>query len=118
MNDITGRPIQPGNIIAYPQRQGSSMWVKIAMVTETGRKTPTWSNTEMPFVRVIACPTQRWNEEPGEQFERNAKTSVLTAVENIVVIAADVNQLNLPEPNQTGFAKICNQFWNNTIIVT
>lgn len=108
MNDITGRHIQPLNIVAYPHRRGSSMWINLAMVVEVGHEPE-------PFIRVLKIPQQKWNEQPGDQFKRARKprTSVLRVVENVVMVAPDIHCLSLPEPNQAGAVAMCRDFWNS-----
>lgn len=104
MYDITGKQIDPGNVIAYPQRQGSSMWMNLALVISSGRSPANnWCNKDdlKPYILVIKIPQQTWMDKPGEQFQQAPRTSVLRRVERAVIVAQSLDHLNMPPDIQS-----------------
>lgn len=106
--DLTGANIKSGNIIAYPQRQGSSLWMNLAMVVNFGTKR---TGLPLPFIRVLKIPTQRWNDKPGDQFKRKPRTSVIYNIENVVVVRQSASQLDLDPEIQKEFENYVNRYF-------
>lgn len=52
MKDFRGVEIQTGAVIAYPGRQGSSMWMNEGTVEEIKTVTDPWRTTEVLVVRT------------------------------------------------------------------
>ena len=63
MKDLYGNTIEVGDVIAYPGRQGSSMWVTTAVVTEVTTR-PHWLHPEdeskgTPILKVTSLQRRR-----------------------------------------------------------
>lgn len=68
--DILGREFKVGNIIAYPGRSGSSLWLSIGMITEIGSEQVKryWEEnyrTEY-WIKVIGFSNGRWHRRKSK----------------------------------------------------
>lgn len=60
--DFLGRPISVGNEVAYPGRQGSSLWMNYGIVEELGTREH-WSGTQIPTLKVRRIPLNAYEKE-------------------------------------------------------
>lgn len=72
MKDIVGREIRVGDVIAYPGRRSSSMWMNVALVRELrpgNAGEPYWSNDRHDRI-IIDVPTSKTTfiDKPGPEY--------------------------------------------------
>lgn len=69
MRDMLGNEIVVGNMVAYPVRQSSSMWMSYGKIVECNEgelnpnppnDSPYWKYTKHPFLKVEIRSEQRW----------------------------------------------------------
>lgn len=105
VKDQFGTIIQPGDIIIYPTRQSSSLWMNVALVTEISEKQHNvyYEGKPYPILKVVRVG-RRWGFESGDEFYK-CKTTIEN-ITNVTVITKDM-VVNSENDEHKKFVEIC-----------
>ena len=78
--DFLGRKISIGDWIVYPGRQGSSLWMNLAEVTDITTYHDRWRNERLPCLKVLVRKTNWEGETVGW------RNSTVHAIDRVTII--------------------------------
>ena len=89
--DQFGNEIKAGDIITYPGRQGSSLWMNVARVKEVTKAERYWSNDLHPCLKIERVGTRwNWDKTIGQRYMYYPHNTSLTVLKNVTVISKEM----------------------------